>query len=185
MNADGRGSRLADQPGSRMRRGLTLRQLVRWAVGSFLICAIGIYALRARAEWAQALWRERLSLISTTMFSARPIIAAIRQYEVERGVAPADLRDLIPDYLAYLPHPGLIASDRGSGDGWHYRRGPGDGIADRWVLGVNVGSEFDPRPLLNWIRFDDMLIYHPTGQYPESAYGGTLERIRDWGYYHE
>ena len=57
----------------------------------------------------------------------------------------------------------------------------GEPLRRRWALFVRVNREYAPN---RW-SFGDTFAYHPGGRYPREAYGGILERVGRWGYYHE
>jgi hypothetical protein len=111
--------------------------------------------------------------------SASPIQNAIRRYERENLRLPGNLKELVPDYLTALPPP------TGSAVGeWNYSSGEPDGAngPPGWTLWVVARDGFCPR---HPGSSGDVLVYRGgDGVYPEEAYGGKLERIHDWGFYH-
>jgi hypothetical protein len=126
----------------------------------------------------EAAWKnERLPELRRTIRDAAPIIAAIRKHEKDHGKPPEKLQELVPRYLSAVPRPGEIARSIN----WDYEsENPLHG--ERWQLGVPVRRDFCPRC---GYSFGDMFVYHPSGKYPRAAYGGILEKVDDWGYYHE
>jgi hypothetical protein len=112
-----------------------------------------------------------------TMARARPIVRAIDAYTRQNGKPPARLEALQPRHLKFVPSPGPMARNRI----WFYEVGKRREAGD-WALGVDVAREYTPQ---GWTSFGDVFVYHPSGRYRREDYGGVLERIRDWGYYHE
>ena len=111
--------------------------------------------------------------LNQVMVRAEPLIAAIRKYEAASGLSPADLGVLVPGYLAAVPTPGI-----GTSSEFYYRRAsPDDGSeGNPWMLIV--------RPPVIGMGFD-RFFYLPNQNYPERGWGGVLERIGNWAYYHE
>lgn len=102
------------------------------------------------------------------------LVAAIDQYTRNHGIPPASLESLLPDYLPSIPSTGMMAYPR-----YEYHVGPDASEelnGNPWALTVFTPS--------GGINFDSML-YLPQGNYPETGYGGYLERIGDWAYVHE
>jgi hypothetical protein len=102
------------------------------------------------------------------------VVRAIHEYEREHGQPPADLQQLVPQYLAAIPSTGMGAYPHyeyhcGDDAYWRFRKNP-------WALSVNT-------PL--WGINFDMLIYLPNQNYPKDGYGGVLERVGSWAYVHE
>lgn len=116
----------------------------------------------------------RPGLLQDTMRRAVPLIAAIRRYENENGKPPEELSALVPKYLDTPPYPGDLAKD-----GWRYEAGrrPDDGGWTLWVRSHKHRTGL--------YGFSDAFVYHPSGKYEMYDYGGVLERISDWAYYHE
>lgn len=99
---------------------------------------------------------------------ARPMIAAIRQYEADHGVAPGNLGALVPEYLPEgIPTTGIAAS---LAFAYIY---PGRGEVGAWSLWI-------PSPDRRFLSFDAGVFYEPSGEY-----GRDFERIGDWGYHHD
>jgi hypothetical protein len=101
---------------------------------------------------------------------AKPLVVAVEEYVAVRGVPPEELDDLVPDYLSHIPQklpPIEIVTDE---------RALAEYGENTWALSALVS-----RAMMNWDRF----IYFPDRNYPESGFGGTLERVGDWAYVHE
>jgi len=127
--------------------------------------------------------RDRLRAVALpiTIRQAQPIIRAINRYQAERGAPPTSLSALTPKYLRQLPAPGPVSKK-----GWHYELSPGVGgrasAAGGWALYVRVRDEYSPNIIGG---FGDVFVFHPSGKYPDKAYGGMLVPFDDWGYYVE
>jgi len=156
-----------------------------------LAAVLAIVLWQGIGRWQEGRAEGRRELLQATIRSARPVIEAIRRYERERRAPPPTLDALVPDFLDALPLPGGPAAGgweywadvpggRVEGGRWHRVRL--ESSAGGWALGIAVRKDFVPRFPYN---LGDYFIYHPSGSYPRSAYGGVLERVGDWGYYHE
>lgn len=155
------------------------------AIAVFLIAAM--YGIRAgRAEW-----EERKGELIATMESAQPLIDAIRAFESANGHPPARLEDLVPSFIERIPQPAGPAEGgweywtsapggRIEGGRWHRVRL--DSKAGGWALGIAVRKGFRPNLIYD---IGDYFVFHPSGIYSAEAYGGVLERVDGWGYYHE
>jgi len=99
---------------------------------------------------------------------AVPLLSAIERYQRDEGSPPHLLAHLVPRYLAKIPS-GLPPVEIITGDEARqvYR-------GNEWVLRANV-----PTGVINWDEF----LYFPNLDYRD--YGGSIERIGDWAYYHE
>lgn len=108
--------------------------------------------------WAVDRWR-----IGRMTERAKPLIAAIRQYQSDTGAPPADLAALVPKYLpGGVPDSGL-----GSERAFHYS--PSDPTARDWLLSVE-----SPWPRM----FPDTLYYSPSGTY----YYAPWRFFGEWAY---
>ncbi|MEW5883939.1 MAG: hypothetical protein AB1725_06920 [Armatimonadota bacterium] len=150
-----------------------------------LVLLVGVCGRREQQASEQ---REQLQ---ATIRSAAPLIQAIRKYEELRGAPPPSLDALVPEFLDALPQPAGpaeggweywadVPGGRKEGGKWH--RVQLEPSAGGWALGIAVRKEFRPRFLYN---LGDYFLYHPSGHYPRTAYGGVLERVGEWGYYFE
>ncbi|MBA3858292.1 MAG: hypothetical protein C0507_15415 [Cyanobacteria bacterium PR.3.49] len=98
----------------------------------------------------------------------KPLIAAIEKYEKVNGHAPDKLQDLIPGFMPAIPKTGIGAYPK-------YRYELLKKEKDSWQLTVDCS-----RGWLNWDEF----YYLPSKKYPE-RYGGWVELMGDWAYFHE
>ncbi len=106
------------------------------------------------------------------MHNAEPLIAAIRQYESDQGVAPQELEQLIPDYLSKIPSTGLPAYSE-----YQYW------LLDKNELEENTWTISLRTPLMHGDL--NFLLYMPNENYPPRIYGGWVEPIENWAYVHE
>ena len=111
--------------------------------------------------------------LNQVMARAEPLVAAIHKFEATTGKPPQNLSELVPNYLARIPKPGI-----GTSPEFYYRLPERDESIEgnAWMLDVNppvIGIGFD--------RF----IYLPKQNYPERGWGGVLERMGTWAYVHE
>jgi hypothetical protein len=160
-----------------------------WIIVLLIAGSVGLwYGLRA--EHARREWSKRLTELGTTSANAAPVIAALQRYTAKHGSPPPTLKALIPTYLPALPTPGSAARidnrlppsfSRGQ-DGWFYHPQGEDQPVGVWVLGIEVRKNFCPRC---GHSFGDFFVYHSNGSYPHNAYGGVVERVGAWDYYHE
>ena len=121
--------------------------------------------------------------LAKTANSAKPIIEAIHAFENANQMPLKSLSELVPRFLASVPMP------EGPADGgWYFQSGARGGrqaprgkdlVAGKWVLGIAVANTKGP------LQFGDYFVYNPSGQYSDSAYGGVLRKVGDWGYYRE
>lgn len=138
-----------------------LRAPVLFGVG----CAVVWFAVWLPCDRARNhFWRRGYTALAQR---SRPLVDAIKRYEKERGKPPADLKSLVPSYIAVMPPapPGCSEYDLQLGK-----------YGQPWVLYVYTpvwGVGFD--------RFE----YWPGEVYPEEGESGWYEPIEDWAYYHE
>lgn len=137
-------------------------------------CFVGPFTVVAYRKRQQA-QRIRPQALRATMQQAEPLIKAIKAYTVRQGRPPATLEALVPAYLRQIPAPGSMAKN-----GWQYMVG-NKSEAGGWSLFIEVRKEFSPN---RW-SFGDVFVFHPSGKYARSDYGGILEPVDRWGYYHE
>jgi hypothetical protein len=105
---------------------------------------------------------------------SRPLISAVRRFEVQNKRPPASLDELFPKYLAAIPNTGMAAYP-------NYEYVTGDKALENydgnpWAVWVDT-----PSGGINW----DIFLYYPKQNYPQRGHGGSLERIKDWAYVHE
>lgn len=105
--------------------------------------------------------RTKLYALSYTVQRAEPLITAIEDYQRANNALPANIGELVPQYLAAIPY-GLPDI--------RYVHGK-DG---RWMISADVGTG-----MLNW----DELIYISDQDY--SKYGTATKPIGKWVYYYE
>ena len=99
---------------------------------------------------------------------SKPLIAAIEKFEKEKGHAPNLLSELVPEYLPAVPNTGI-----GAYPNYEYTTLKNE--RDKWQLTVSCSVG-----LLNWDEF----FYLPSKVY-EKRYGGWIEPVGDWAYFHE
>lgn len=149
------------------------------AVGVLLLFVGSIYGLLyVRHRMGLTEWPKRLGELRATSATAAPVLAALRRYTQAKGKPPAKLSDLVPGYLPAVPAPGPV-SQSGS---WYYNpqaEGQPKGV---WVLGIKLRDDFCTH---SGFSFGDYYVYHSNEVYPEAGYGGGLEKVGAWGYYHE
>jgi hypothetical protein len=126
----------------------------------------------------ERVWQERKQALLQVRQEAQPILAALEAYHRDHGHYPSSLERLCPAYLPRISLPTLPGYGT-FGKAWEYRWS--DTCAP-YELVLAVPPDFCPRCSLS---FGDCFVYSPTGDYPRFAYGGALERIEDWAYYHE
>ena len=100
-----------------------------------------------------------------------PLIKAIEAFTISNSRPPNTLEELVPDFLSSIPQTGMPAYPQ-----WKYVVGDAaeEWDGNPWVLYMNCYSG----------GFDKFM-YFPKQNYPESGYGGWLERVGDWAYVHE
>ena len=131
-------------------------KVVLWGAVALLV-SFGVMRLSAHARTAAfAACGER----------AQPLIDGLRGWAVAHGAAPASLHELVPDHLPWVPGTGLPGFPK-----FDYRRMDGEAFE----LSVFCGSGFD----------FDRFVYWSSETYPDSMYGGFVQRIGKWAYVHE
>ena len=151
------------------RRGLLVALCVVGAVG-VLAGALHLLALRREREWEL----DKVELLAATSV-ADPLIEALEAYRTDHGRFPNALAELVPTYLRSLPVPRFPFDTR-----WQYRASV---RADDYDLYVGVPSDYCP--VADVMNFGDYFVYRHSGKYERLEYGGVLERIGRWAYYHE
>ena len=133
-------------------------------LGTF-IGVVLLFVLAPKFATGFAVYRAKILAMGER---ARPMIAAIKQYEVDHGVPPGNLGALVPTYLPDgIPATGIPASPQ-----FAYRL-PERGKAGTWSLWI-------PSPIRTFMTFDAGVFYDPS-----EDYGQSFERIGDWGYHHD
>ena len=143
------------------------------------LTAAVIWAAVTYRQHTTRLWQDRLLQLQAAASGAAPLITSIRAFSIKNGRPPATLA-AIP---APPPPPTAVAET----PAWSYGvpgqvGGPPTTPSDRWALGFRVKRDFCTRCGLS---FGDTFVYHSDGVYPKHLYGGVLERVGAWGYYHE
>ena len=110
----------------------------------------------------------RMQSLSQMAERSKPLIAAIKRFEIEKGSAPQGLEELVPKYISAIPATGIGAYPE-----YRYQRLEND--VDTWELRVDCGVG-----LLNWDEF----FYRPSKKYGKRV-GGWVEPCGDWAYFHE
>lgn len=103
---------------------------------------------------------------------SKPLIAAITHYQKDHGGPPTKLELLVPKYIKKIPYTGL-----GAYPDYEYNT-PGTSLGQEasWELSVDCPVGF--------FKFD-AFYYLPTERYPEDVFGGYLEPIKNWAYFHD
>ena len=117
----------------------------------------------------------RATALPVTIKQAQPIIRAIERYATENSAPPKSLSSLVPKYIQQISAAGPAAKD-----GWHYQANS-DWQSGGWSLSIKVRDEYSP----NVMGFGDTFVFHPSGKYPNTAYGGGLIPFNKWGCYVE
>jgi hypothetical protein len=139
-------------------------ELVLFAVLYFACCLTGIRLSH----------QTRMIGMRDFTIRAKPLVAAIHQYERDHHTPPESLRDLVPEYLPAIPTTGMGAYPE-----FQYLTGANCRhwyLDNPWMLSVSTSIGF-----MNW----DRILFFPRQNYPERGFSGTLERVDDWAYVHE
>jgi hypothetical protein len=160
-------------------------------VVSFVVLLVIVVALlfRSNSRWLQCICFATLFLLAGSLISVfspfmvridfvkaftpvaergQAIIDAVEAYHNDRGTYPDCVEEFVPAYLKEMPKTGLA----GYPD-FKYRKGD-DTIP--YVVSVDT-----PRGGLNWDQFIDW----PTGDYDKHYWGGWIEPVGKWVYFHE
>lgn len=139
-------------------------------------CILVVFAASLALSWRQNKRAQmRATALPVTIKQAQSVMRAIERYNREQGTPPQSLSVLVPKYIQQLPDAGPAAKN-----GWRYETG------DRyeeggWALSIRVRDEYSP----NIMGFGDTFVFHPSGKYPNAAYGGGFMPFGKWGYYVE
>lgn len=142
--------------------------------------------------WGNYVWSRNRETLRTQLREVQPLLTALEAYHQDYGAYPLTLNALVPKYLPEVPKPPFDFEAE-----WWYSPYRGDLL--RWgepSNPANAGVEVpeDTYHLWVWVPteitpvrglYRDALVYRPNQEYPVYGYGGTLERIDGWGYYHE
>ncbi len=96
---------------------------------------------------------------------------ALERFHREKGSYPAQLNELVPNYLPKIPETRMAAYPQ-----LRYRRGDQKNRLPRYELQVSTSAGF--------INFD-ALYYRPDANYEFLHRAGKIERIGAWAYLHE
>ena len=136
-----------------------------------LLCSIVYFGAAKTCFWLSE--RLRIAAFHKLAKRSEPLVQAIKNYELQYGSPPADLENLVPEFLPSIPQTGMGAYPE-----YEYKVG-GEAqkfAKDTWCLVVDT-----PLGGLNW----DIFIYFPNRDYPERVDSGVFEKVRDWAYLHE
>lgn len=116
---------------------------------------------------------HRMHQIARVTEAAMPLVGAIDEFARRENRPPQLLTELVPKYLSHIPSTGM-----GGYPDWQYHTGADARpyAENRWILLVRTGG-----PGINF----DQLLYFPNQRYPQSGYGGRIERVGRWAYVHE
>ncbi|HEY9759038.1 MAG TPA: hypothetical protein V6C97_27980 [Oculatellaceae cyanobacterium] len=114
--------------------------------------------------------KVRDDLIAQVPRRASALITAIQKYQLANGAPPERLDQLSPEFLTEIPKTGI-----GCYPEYEYEVRQNDN-RNPWELKISC-----PLGLLNW----DFMFFWPIRKYPEKIYGGWIEPIGDWAYFHE
>jgi hypothetical protein len=141
----------------------------RKSAARLLIAAIIFSPITANGlSLAYSIRREGLVRLAAR---SRPLVNAIRQYELKYEKPPENLRQLAPEFIAEVPGTGIGAYPE-----YEYAAAPPGDIyeGNPWVLRVDTLSNSG----------FDQFMYWPKHNYPRS-FGGSVEPVEDWAYIHE
>jgi hypothetical protein len=145
------------------------------AVVLLVLVLAGSAASFALAQRQKRREQMRVTALPITVKQAQPLIGAIERYRKENSALPKSLSILAPKYIRQIPSAGPAAKG-----GWHYQVTT-DWQSGGWSLSIKVRDEYSP----NVMGFGDTFVFHPSGKYPDAAYGGGLRIFGKWGYYVE
>jgi hypothetical protein len=137
-----------------------------WLYSSLLYFCVGLLLFKAGGF-------VRMQAFSKLAERSTVLVEAIHNYDKDNGQPPKSLADLVPRYIPKIPKTRI-----GAYPDYRYELVTDLKKWDEnpWVLYVDT-----PIGMLNW----DMFLYFPKQNYPQTGYGGYLERIKDWAYVHE
>jgi hypothetical protein len=120
-------------------------------------------------HFGHAVWHD---CVGEVVARSEPLATAVEAYVVEQGRPPHTLADLVPKHVTAIPTTGI-------------------GTRPQFHLIVDEPSRYDGNPwvLLThppcYVMGFDLLLFFPRQNYPQSGYGGWLERFDRWAYVHE
>lgn len=134
------------------------------------LCLVLVVSTIAGFRFAGSIRNEAFHRLAQ---SSGSLVTAIKNYERSHGSPPPSLDSLVPEFLDAVPGTGMAAYP-------DYQYIAGDKARrheqNPWILIVPAPS--------GGINFDEFL-YFPLQNYPQSGYGGWLQRMGDWAYVHE
>jgi hypothetical protein len=142
--------------------------------------------------WLDRTWEAHRTSIQRDVQEVEPLLEALEAYREDHGTYPRALPDLTPEYLTAIPPPPFEFP----ADAWMYASGP-ERVRGAGIEGPDENNiDFPEQVYALWVwvptgytplsgLLSDALVYHSHEQYARFAYGGVLERIGGWAYYHE
>lgn len=161
-------------------------------MGALTLLVLFVLGVGARL-WSGWVWAQHREAIREDIARVEPLLTALEMYREDYGAYPPSLAQLTPKYIDAIPAPPFEFEAQW---GWEYSADPE--MVSGWIDDVPANEGFvtlpgiyhvyvtvptDYSPLRGF--FQDRLVYRPDARYPEVAYGGVLERIDGWAYYHE
>ena len=143
--------------------------------------------------WLDRTWDRHREQIRKDIRTVEPLLSALEMYRADCGAYPPTLSHLTPQYILSIPPPSFdfpadewqYVSGRAEVQAWADEKREGepplelpDQVYSLWVW---VPAGYTPLSGL----LSDALVYHSNEQYARFAYGGGLEPIDGWAYYHE
>ena len=139
-----------------------------WAARQSLLCIALVLGVLGGFLGSVPIRRARFAAAAER---AVPVIQAIEAHRKATGNLPASLESLVPSQLRGIPSTGMIAYPSFS-----YATSKGKELFKTYELSIPCPS--------GGINFD-VFVYWPEQGYPDSMYGGGIERIGNWAYVHE
>ncbi len=138
-------------------------QMVCYVLVFGLVLSGGLLGFRQSDVVRAKVWTE-------FTHAAKPLVEAIARHQEDTGTLPGKVEDLVPRWLDRVPRPP-------GGRPIELIQKPDDEFGQPWRIRIDAGKTPG--------SFGDWFVFHPTGDYPQSGYGGLLVRMGDWGYYCE
>jgi len=112
----------------------------------------------------------RMSAFRRLTERSKPLIGAIHAFEQKYGHPPESLQALLPEFMPSVPATGM-----GAYPDYRYSATDNEYQGNPWTIRVYTPEGMD----------FDQFMYFPLTNYPETGFGGWLERVGDWAYVHE
>jgi hypothetical protein len=141
--------------------------IARWRSYNVAIVAACAGLAWVAVYFAPWLWPLRYRGAEQCTKRGAEIIDAIEQFRAARGEYPAQLRQLVPEYLSRIPTPGALAYPE-----FVYKRADGRMPFPKYELSV---------PMSHGLSFDE-LVYWPGGGYTPRVRSGATVAIGTWVY---